>query len=103
MKIRSFLTNPLILAPVMFFALFVAWFSASLLSFGYPFRKLFPETCSYLPDEDLGPTLVVFLFALGSATACFVTMLRRYEWLRRFTLRFLVAMIAFCFGVLVTA
>ena len=100
---KSVLTNPLILTPVMFFGLFVAWICARLLRFGYPFRKFFPDTCIYLPDDEVGPTIVVFLTALGFATACFVTMYRRHAWLRRFTFRFLIALIAFSFGVYITA
>ena len=85
----------------MFFGLFVAWICARLLRFGHPFRNMFPDTCIYLPDE-VGRTLLVFLLALGSAIACFVTMYRRNAWLRRFTFRFLAALIAFGFGVKIT-
>jgi len=102
MKVRAFLTQPLLLTTVMFFGLLVALFCALRLRFAYPFRLLFFDTCIYTPDEEVGALLVVFSTSLGLATISFVTMLRRYEGLRRFTFRFLIAMITFGFGVFVT-
>lgn len=102
MNIRAFLKQPLFLTTAMFIGLLVAWLCAVQLRFAYPFRLLFFDTCIYTPDEEVGPLLVVFSTTLGLATASFVTMLRRYEWLRRFLLRFLIGMIAFGFGVFVT-
>ena len=86
----------------MLFALFVAWISVRLLRFGDPFRRFFPDTCIYMDDDEVVLTLVVFLIALSTATACFVSLYRRNAWLRRFAFRFLVAMIAFGFGVFIT-
>ena len=102
MNIKAFLTQPLFLTSVMFIGLLMAWLCAVQLRFAYPFRLLFFDTCIYTSDEEVGPLLVVFSTSLGLATISFVTMLRRYEGLRRFSLRFLVAMIAFGFGVFLT-
>ena len=85
----------------MLFGLFLAWASAGRLRYGYPFKTLFPQTCIYIPDEEVIPTLTVFLFGMSSAISCFVILLRRSEWLRKFAFGIIVAVIAFGFGVFI--
>lgn len=99
-RLKYVLTHPLILSPVMAFALLVAWVCVRLLRFAQPFRRFFPDTCISVRDDEVGTILLVLLFALGAATLCFVTLLRRHPWLKRFAVRFLIALIAFGFGVL---
>jgi hypothetical protein len=84
----------------MVFALLVAWVCVRLLRFAEPFRRLFPDTCIYVPDDEARTIRLVLLFALAAATLCFVTLLRRHPWLKRFAVRFLIGLIAFGFGVL---
>ena len=79
--------------------LFVAWASAAELRYAHPFRNFFPQTCVYIPDEAVVPTLLVFLFGFGSALTCFVVLFRRSAKLRRFIFGAMVALITFYVGV----
>ena len=87
----------------MLFGLFLAWASAGRLRYGHPFRTLFPQTCIYIPDEEVVPTLTVFLFGLGSATTCFVILFSRSARLRSFVFGVIVALLAFGFGVFINS
>jgi len=96
--IKRLFTGPR-LVTVFVLGLFLAWASAARLRYGDPFRNFFPQTCIYIPDEEVVPTLIVFLFGFGSAITCFVVLFRRSAKLRRFILGVIVALMAFSIGV----
>ena len=99
MKIKRLFTSTKFLTTFVFLGLFFAWASAGRLRYGSPFRNFFPQTCIYIPDEEVVPTLFVFLFGFGSAITCFVVLFRRSAKLRRFIFGAIVALMAFCVGV----
>ena len=97
--IRRFLTNRKFLVTLMVLGSVLAWGSAGRLRYGYPFRNLFPQTCIYIPGEEVVPTLIVFLIGLGSAAASFAIMFRRSARLRRITIGVILALLTFSVGV----
>ena len=102
MKISRLLSNGKSLTTLMLFGLLLAWATAGRLRYGYPFRLLFPDTCIYIPDEEVIPTLIVFLVGFDLASTCFGILIRRSALARRLILRLLVALIAFAFGLFIT-
>ena len=102
MKTEHCLTNCLFLPTGMGFGLILMWITSHLLRYAYPFRLLFDETCIYIPDDEVGSVVAVFLFGLGLAIACFLTLYRRSPLVKRFTFRVLASLITFSFGVFIT-
>jgi hypothetical protein len=98
-KIKRLLTGTEVLMTVVILGLFLAWVSGGRLRYGYPFRNFFPQTCIYLPIGEVVPTLIVFLFGLGSAITCLVVLSRRSARFRRFLFGVIVALLTFCVGV----
>jgi hypothetical protein len=100
-KVRRSLQNAPFLLSILLIGVLVLLAAASRLRFGYPFRNLFQPTCIYIPDEEVLPTLIVFLIAAGSATVSFALMMRRSSAPRRFIVGVVVASLAFCVGLLI--
>ena len=91
----AFLLSTIVLGSVLALA------AAARLRFGYPFNSLFQPTCIYIPDEEVVPTLGVFLFALALMVASSAVLLRRSAMLRRLLLGLTVGALAFGIGLLV--
>ena len=100
---KRLLTSAKFLTTFLFGGLFLAWASAGRLRYGSPFRNFFPQTCIVMPDEEVVPTLVVFLFGLGSAIACFVALFRSSAKFRQAVLGIVVLLITFSVGVYINA
>jgi hypothetical protein len=100
-KIRSvFQSSPFLLSTIVLGSL-LALAAAARLRFGYPFRSLFQPTCIYIPDDEVVPTLGVFLFALASMVASIAVLSRRSAALRRLFVGVVVGALAFEIGLLV--
>lgn len=96
-KIRSLFQSSAFLLCTIALGSLLALAAAARLRFGYPFNKLFQPTCIYIPQEEVVPTLAVFLFALASMVASSAVLLRRSAMLRRLILG--VALGALTFGI----
>src|SRR6185503_15367820 len=85
-KIRSLFQSSGFLLSTIALGSLLALAAAARLRFAYPFRSLSQPTCIYTPDEEMIPTLAVFLFALASMVASSAVLLRRSAMLRRLML-----------------
>jgi hypothetical protein len=100
-KIRFLFQSSAFLLSTIVLGSLLALSAAARLRFGYPFRSLFQPTCIYIPDEEVLPTLAVFLFALALMAASSAVLLRRSAMLRRLFIGVVVGALAFGIGLLV--
>jgi ABC-type Mn2+/Zn2+ transport system permease subunit len=109
MRIRSmrFLKRLLRNTPFMIAAILCAFMIAVLaglrLKDAPVFKPLFRPTCIALREEEVIPTLVVFLLASGGMFAGLANLIVQNERVRRLTVGLLVASLAFSVGVLASS
>jgi hypothetical protein len=101
-KIVRLLTKNEFLVTWMLFGFFLAYACALRLRLAPPFRRLFAQTCFYVPANEVPVTLAVFLIGFVSATACLALSCRRSPALRRLLFGITVASISFAAGVFLT-
>lgn len=83
------------------FGFLLVYASAMRLRYAPPFRNLFHETCIVIAQEEVVPTLAIFLIAICSVTFCCYVLCCRSATLRRVMFGLLVAAISFTIGVFV--
>ena len=102
-KVKEFFQSSAFLVPTIIVGSFLAWAATMRLRYTDPFRKVFGNTCIYVPREELVPTLAVFLIGLVAAVLCSRVLLRQNPWLKRVLLGLTITALTFGVGLLVNA